>query len=91
MTPVEIVVLLVIAAICGTIGQKLVGSSKGGLVMAIVLGFIGALVGRFLASSLGLPEVLDVQIGDKTFPLVWSIIGSALFVVVVSFLTRGKA
>jgi len=91
MTPVEIVVLLVIAAICGTIGQKLVGSSKGGLVMAIVLGFIGALVGRFLASSLGLPEVLDVQIGDKTFPLVWSIIGSALFVAVVSFLTRGKA
>ncbi len=91
MTPVEIVVLLVIAAICGTIGQKLVGSSKGGLVMAIVLGFIGALVGRYLASALGLPDVLDVQIGDKTFPLVWSIIGSALFVAVVSFLSRGKA
>lgn len=91
MTPVEIIVLLIIAAICGSIGQKLAGSTKGGLVMAIVLGFVGALVGRYLASSLGLPEILDVQIGDQSFPLIWSIIGSALFVAVVTFLTRGKA
>lgn len=88
MNLIEFVVLLVVAGVCGGIGQALAGVSRGGLIMAVVLGFIGALVGRWLADSLGLPEILTVQLDGRPFPVIWSIIGSALFVALISALTR---
>jgi hypothetical protein len=33
-----------------------------------------------LGRTLGVGEVLALRIGDRTFPIVWSIIGAALFV-----------
>ena len=64
--------------------------SRGGCLASIALGFVGALLGSFLARKLGLPEWLTFNIGGNRFPIVWSIIGSALFVAVVSLLTRGR-
>ena len=43
MTLVGLLVLLLIAAICGGIGQSLAGYSLGGCLVSIVVGFIGAL------------------------------------------------
>jgi uncharacterized membrane protein YeaQ/YmgE (transglycosylase-associated protein family) len=56
--------------------------------VSIALGFIGALIGMWLARTMGLPELFAVQIGTTHFPIVWSIIGSALFVAIISLLTR---
>ncbi len=84
MTIVELLLLLVVAGICGSIGEAIAGYSAGGCLVSVALGFIGALLGRWLAGILGLPEVFAVQIGGKAFPIVWSIIGSALFVAVIS-------
>ncbi len=42
MSLVGFLVLLIIAAICGAIGQALAGYSTGGFLISIVLGFIGA-------------------------------------------------
>jgi hypothetical protein len=33
-----------------------------------------------------LPELLAVQFGGETFPILWSIIGAALFVAILGFL-----
>ncbi|HUE17824.1 MAG TPA: GlsB/YeaQ/YmgE family stress response membrane protein [Planctomycetaceae bacterium] len=88
MTLVELLVLLLIAGICGSLAQALVGYSHGGCLVSIVLGLIGALIGTWLARLAGLPEILSVQIGNQPFPLVWSIIGAALFVAVLSLLSR---
>jgi uncharacterized membrane protein YeaQ/YmgE (transglycosylase-associated protein family) len=82
--------LLLIAGICGSIGQAIAGYSRGGCLVAIALGFIGALLGMWMASALGLPELFAVNIGNKSFPIVWSIIGSAVFVAIISLLTRGR-
>ena len=54
---------------------------------AIAIGFIGALVGVWLQRLTELPELFTVQIEDKKFPIIWSIIGGVLFAVVVSLLT----
>jgi uncharacterized membrane protein YeaQ/YmgE (transglycosylase-associated protein family) len=35
-------------------------------------------------------EVLDIEIGGKSFPVVWSIIGAVLFVAVLSLVTRRR-
>ena len=37
-----LLILLVIAAVCGAVGKALAGSARGGLLVSIVLGFIGA-------------------------------------------------
>ena len=80
----------IIAAIAGAIGQSLAGYYLGGCVVSAVVGYIGALIGFWLSRQLGLPELFNVQIGTTTFPVIWSIIGSALFVAVISLLTRGR-
>jgi heme O synthase-like polyprenyltransferase len=46
-----LVVLIVIAAICGAVGKALAGGGQGGLIASIALGFIGALLGRAAARS----------------------------------------
>lgn len=90
MTLIEFVLLLLVAAVCGAIGQSLAGYSRGGCLMAIALGFVGALLGSWLAGAIGAPELIVVRIDGRGFPIVWSIIGSALFVALVAALTRSS-
>ncbi len=90
MTIAEFLVLLLIAAICGMIGQALAGYSVGGCVVSAIVGFVGALVGLWLARQLGLPEVLTVQVGGEAFPVLWSIVGSAILAVIVGLLSRRR-
>jgi len=90
MTIIDLIVLLIIAGLCGALGQAISGFSRGGCLVSIALGFIGALLGSWLATKLGLPEILPVRIGGVGFPIVWSIIGSALFVAVISLVSRRR-
>lgn len=66
--------------------EALAGYTAGGCLVSIALGFIGALLGKWLAALLGLPELFMIQVGGQPFPILWSIIGSALFVAVLSLL-----
>ena len=90
MTLIDVLILLLIAGICGSLGQAIAGYSRGGCLVSIALGFVGALLGLWLARMMGLPELFPVRIGTTSFPIIWSIIGSALFVAVVSLLTRRR-
>ncbi len=90
MTLIDFLLLLLVAAICGAIAQALVGISVGGCLVSAVVGFVGALIGMWLARQLSLPEVLSVRIGSTTFPIIWSIIGSALLLLIISLLTRRR-
>ena len=90
MTLIDLLLLLLIAGVCGSLGQAISGYSRGGCLVSIALGFVGALIGSWLAGKLGLPELLPVRIGGTGFPIVWSIIGAALFVAVISLLTRRR-
>jgi uncharacterized membrane protein YeaQ/YmgE (transglycosylase-associated protein family) len=88
MTILDVIVLLIIAGVCGAVGQAISGFSRGGCLVSIALGFIGAVLGMWLSRQLGLPELFSVHIGSTNFPIVWSIIGSALFVAIISLVTR---
>jgi uncharacterized membrane protein YeaQ/YmgE (transglycosylase-associated protein family) len=91
MTILQFLVLLAIAAICGAIGQSLAGYSLGGCLVSIVVGFVGAFIGMWLARQLGLPEVLTVRVGGETFPVLWSIIGSAILALIIGVLSRRRS
>ena len=90
MTLIDVLLLLLIAGVCGSMGQAIAGYSRGGCLVSIALGFVGALLGMWLARMMGLPELFPVRIGTTSFPIIWSIIGSALFVAVVALLTRRR-
>lgn len=90
MTLVEFLLLLVIAGICGVTGQAIAGSSRGGFLAAIGIGFVGALLGSWMARALRLPEIFLVNLGGTSFPVLWSILGSAAFVALLALLTRGS-
>ena len=82
-----LIVLIVIAAICGAVGKALGGGARGGLIVSIALGFIGALVGPWVAQQLHLAEPLVLHVSGRPFPIVWSIIGAALFVALLHLIS----
>jgi uncharacterized membrane protein YeaQ/YmgE (transglycosylase-associated protein family) len=90
MTIFDVLLLLIIAGICGSLAQAMVGYSHGGCLVAIALGFIGALFGTWMARAASLPEPLTIRFGTHDFPVVWSIVGAALFSAVLSLLTRPR-
>lgn len=89
MTLIGFLVLLLIAAICGSIGQSLAGYDLGGCFVSIIVGFIGAYLGMWLAGKFGLPELFTINVEGKPFPIVWAVIGSALFTLIIALLRRG--
>lgn len=90
MSILGFLLLLLIAGICGGLAQAIVGYSHGGCAVAIVMGFIGALLGTWLSGLMGLPEIFAVNVGGYSFPVIWSIIGAALFAAVLSLFTRRR-
>lgn len=90
MSITGLLLLLLIAAICGGIGQSIAGYSMGGCLASIVVGFIGAFIGKWLAAEFGLTMMLPIEIEGETFPIIWSILGSAIFAIVIGLITRGR-
>jgi uncharacterized membrane protein YeaQ/YmgE (transglycosylase-associated protein family) len=90
MTLPGLILLLVIAAICGAIGRALAGGTSGGLFVSIVVGFVGALLGPWVAVQMKLPEPFMVHISGQSFPVLWSIIGAALFVAIIHLISRRR-
>jgi uncharacterized membrane protein YeaQ/YmgE (transglycosylase-associated protein family) len=88
MTLIGFLVLLLIAAVCGSIGQALAGYDLGGCLVSIIVGFIGAYIGLWIAGKFGLPEIFTITIEGKPFPIVWAVIGSAIFTLIVALLRR---
>jgi uncharacterized membrane protein YeaQ/YmgE (transglycosylase-associated protein family) len=87
---IPLLLLLLVAGICGAIGQAITGYSHGGCLVSIALGFIGALLGTWLAGKLGLPELIVIPVGSWHFPIIWSIIGAALFVALINLISRPR-
>lgn len=87
MTLPALILLIVIAAVCGAVGKAIAGGARGGLIVSTVLGFVGALLGPWVARALKLPEPFMVVIGGHPFPVLWSIVGAALFVAVLHLIS----
>lgn len=83
-----LILLVLIAAVCGAVGRAIAGDVRGGLLVSAVLGFIGALVGPWLAGRLRLPEPFMLHVGGQSFPVLWSIIGAAVFVAIIHLVSR---
>ncbi len=87
MTLTGFLILLVVAAICGSFGAAVAGYSTRGCFTKIIIGLIGALIGTWLSKELRVADFLYYE----RIPIFWSIIGSALFVAIISIFTHKKS
>ncbi len=83
-----LILYVVIAAICGAVGRAIAGGIRGGLIVSIAVGFVGALLGPWVAVQMKLPEPFMLHMSGHSFPVLWSIIGAALFVAIIHFISR---
>jgi len=84
-------ILLLVASILGSIGAALAGKKQTGCLVSIALGFIGAMVGRWISQQLDFRDIWVLDISDTQIPVFWTIAGSALFVATLNLISgRGK-
>jgi LPXTG-motif cell wall-anchored protein len=90
MTLIGFIFLLVIAAIAGALGQGLAGYSLGGCLASLIVGFVGAYIGLWLARFFGLPIIFSINVQGESFPVVWAIIGSAILAGILGLFSRRR-
>jgi uncharacterized membrane protein YeaQ/YmgE (transglycosylase-associated protein family) len=83
---VDLLMLLALSAFFGFVGAQLMGHRKVNVVMMIIFGFVGALIGRWVATYFHLPAIYVVNVGGSSFDLVWSMGGCLLVIAVVGLL-----
>jgi uncharacterized membrane protein YeaQ/YmgE (transglycosylase-associated protein family) len=88
MTLVGFLLLLVVGAICGAIAELIVGFSPGGFLASVVVGFLGALIGGWLAHAVGLPSLLAVRIDNVTIEVFWAVLGAIILLAILSLFRR---
>ena len=91
LTLTGLVVLILIAAVCGAVGKALAGGGQGGLVASVALGFIGALLGPWVARQLVMGDPIVPHVSRQPFPIVWSIISAALFVALLHLMSGRRS
>ncbi len=90
MSLIGFLLLLLIAAIAGSIGMSLAGFSRGGCLASLIVGFVGAWVGTWLAGALGLPEIFAVNIEGRVFPVVWAVVGAFIVSLILGAIFRRR-
>lgn len=90
MTLVGFLVLLIIAAVAGALGQAIAGYSVGGCLGSILIGFLGAWLGVWLAAQLGLPTFFTLVVDGQPFPVIWAVVGAAILSLIFGLLLGGR-
>jgi uncharacterized membrane protein YeaQ/YmgE (transglycosylase-associated protein family) len=87
---IDFLLLLVLAALVAGIGQFLTGYSRGGCPISFMAAFAGALAGPWAAEQIGWAEPFPLAVGPVEFPLVTSLAGAFVLVVLVNLLTKRR-
>jgi len=89
----DFLIYLLIAAICGGIGQSIGGFKigSGGCLISAGVGFLGAILGKWIAIELDLPLFWTLDISGNTFPVIWSIIGAAILTGILGAVFKGRS
>ncbi|HEX5691592.1 MAG TPA: GlsB/YeaQ/YmgE family stress response membrane protein [Roseiflexaceae bacterium] len=85
---VDFLLLILVGAICGAVAEMIVGFSPGGFLASVAIGFVGALIGTWLARQLDLPSIFALTIGGYTIEIVWAILGAVILLLILSLTRR---
>lgn len=87
---IEFGIMLLVAGTCGAIAQFVTGYTRGGCPVSVVVGFIGAYAGPRVAERFAWPELFILRLGDLEMPIVWSVIGAVVLVLLVNLATHHR-
>ncbi|NWF49988.1 MAG: GlsB/YeaQ/YmgE family stress response membrane protein [Ignavibacteriaceae bacterium] len=90
MSVLQFMILLVIAGIIGAVAKSLTGFSRGGCILSIIIGFIGALIGNWISQSFGWPDFFSFEIEGRTFRIIYAFLGAVIFTLILGLLTPKK-
>ncbi len=91
MNVIELILLLLVAGILGVVSQRLTGIQAGGLIMSIVIGFVGAWGGTRLSIWLDIYDPIRLTVFRTEIRLLSAIVGGVIVTSVVGWLQwRGR-
>ncbi len=79
----NIILLVLVAGLVGAIAQAVAHHRRGGCLASIGIGFIGAVLGFWLASGLHLPNLFVINVGGVAFPIVYALLGGLLLLLIL--------
>ncbi len=88
MNWIDALFILLVGIICGTIGQMTSGYTRGGWIVHIGLGWVGAAFGAYLSRVFNAPLIYNITVQKTEFPVIWSLIGSVFLVAGIGFLVK---
>jgi uncharacterized membrane protein YeaQ/YmgE (transglycosylase-associated protein family) len=87
---IEILLTCGVAIACAMLGLSTSKYSRGGCIVYMAFGFIGAFLGTWVSRTLGFAKVPDLTIGSSDFPIIWSLVGSVLLVAAIGLFVRQR-
>ncbi|MFO7168870.1 MAG: GlsB/YeaQ/YmgE family stress response membrane protein [Chloroflexota bacterium] len=91
MDPLQLLILLAIAGICGAFAELIVAFDTRGMItilVSIIVGVVGIFLGRAIADIFQISLVV-VRVGNQRVDLIWTIVGAILVLVVLRLLQSG--
>jgi len=79
----ELLILLIIAGLCGAIAEWIIGFSPGGLLVSIINGVVGAYIGSWIGNLIPIELPLRIEVGAISFNLIWAVLGSLLLLLLL--------
>jgi len=73
-----------------SMGKVLGGYSLGGCLTSIIIGFVDAWLGLWITNTFDLPRIFTITVDGQPFPVVWSIIGSAILALLFGMISRRR-
>lgn len=91
MDPLQLLILLAIAGICGAFAELIVAFDTRGLVtvlVSIIVGIVGIFLARAITEATGLSTVV-VRVGNQRVDLILTILGAILLLAVLRLVRSG--
>ncbi|HYF01409.1 MAG TPA: hypothetical protein VEJ18_20975 [Planctomycetota bacterium] len=89
MNVLEFIVLVILAGMLGVVAQRILGT-KYGLLVTVVLGFVGALIGLQLGKWFHLGVRLYLVVGNEQVHLFWATVGALIVTFVAGIISKSN-
>ena len=80
-----LIVFLLVGLVAGWLGSKALGDKSGGVIASLVIGVIGAIIGGFLFSRLG---ITAPGLPPLLYKLIAAVVGSVILLLVLRLVRK---
>lgn len=85
MDPIQLILMIVIAAVAAALAVGLMGSEKTNWGVNALIAFVGAYLGHWIQYRMAFPAILPVTINNAQYEFLWSLMGAFLFIFILRF------